>query len=81
MALMYDVRWTMYDLRNSRALREDAEWMRAGCCEAVRGRSYKGTGGAEAPSGTYVRRTMDDVRFEEFARVARGCRVDASGML
>ena len=42
---MYDVRCTMYDLGNSRALRGDAEQGRMGCRETVRGDSYKAAGG------------------------------------
>ena len=79
-APMYDVRGTMYDLGNSRALRGDAEQGRTGCRETVRGDSYKAAGRRRQTGAAYVRCTMYDVRFGKFARVARGCGAGADGM-
>ena len=41
---MYEVRRTMYDLGSERALRGEAEQMRAGCLGAVIGGGSKGAG-------------------------------------
>ena len=78
---MYDVRRTMYDLGNSRALRGDAERVRTGCPRAVIGRSYKAAGGGGAwrrlcttEADKVCLCTMYDVRctIAIIARFARG---------
>ena len=45
---IYDVRCTMYDLKNSRAVREEAKQMRVGCHDAMPGHHYKATGSGGA---------------------------------
>ena len=61
---MYDVRGTMYDLGSLRALRGEAERVRAGCRQTVHGRSYRGTGDGGGRRGLPmydVRGTMYDL--------------------
>ena len=67
--LIYDLRFTIYDLESSaRGAREAAKQMRTGCDEAVIGRGYKG-----AEAGGAWPFTMDDGRWTiaMFARAAQ----------